>query len=499
MSRSSAAGRMPENRRELIVISDPGVLNPPESSLIQPLPTVHTLLSELSAEMGEPFQLLPLFAREPEAETETVDMTAEMAEAIEGLHNFYRVDAPEDKLDQIAEKLRQDSRIQGAYVRPEPEIPRPVALEPEKDVSPLPSATPDFGERQGYLNAAPAGIDAYYAWTLPGGYGNRVRIIDLEGGWNFAHEDLQFNEQGVIGTANDYNDHGTAVLGVMGGDHDAKGIKGICPEARIAGIAWNESCASAGDSPDVLLDSIRICAPEAIRKAADQLRTGDILLLEMHVPGPHYNYVWRPDQRGYIAIEWYPDMLAAIKYAVAKGILVVEAAGNGGENLDAPMYDQPKDGFPPNWSNPFRRQGRDSGAILVGAGAPPKGTHGRNHGPERSRLDFSNYGSAIDAQGWGREVTTAGYGDLSRGSGENSWYTDQFSGTSSASPIVAGALACLQSIHLTRGGRQLPYATVREMLRTTGTPQQDAPGRPASQRIGNLPDLRAMISRLNGF
>lgn len=171
-SRASAVGRMPENRRELIVISDPGALNPPESSLIQPLPTVHTLLSELSAEMGESFQLLPLFARGQEAEAKTVEMTAEMAEAKAGLHIFYRVDAPYDKLDQIAEKLRQGSRIQGAYVRPEPEIPRPVALEAEKDVSPLPSATPDFGERQGYLNAAPTGIDAYYAWTLPGGYGN---------------------------------------------------------------------------------------------------------------------------------------------------------------------------------------------------------------------------------------------------------------------------------------------------------------------------------------
>ncbi|MEK8170065.1 hypothetical protein NKH77_10840 [Streptomyces sp. M19] len=43
-----------------------------------------------------------------------------------------------------------------------------------------------------------------------------------------------------------------------------------------------------------------------------------------------------------------------------------------------------------------------------GAGAPPPGTHGRDHGPDRSRLEFSNYGMRLDAQGWGREVTTTG-------------------------------------------------------------------------------------------
>ncbi|WP_424993745.1 S8 family serine peptidase [Paenibacillus polymyxa] len=75
---------------------------------------------------------------------------------------------------------------------------------------------------------------------------------------------------------------------------------------------------------------------------------------------------------------------------------------------------------------------------------------------------------------------------------------DQFSGTSSASPIVAGALACLQSIHLTRGERQLPYATVRELLRTTGSPQQDA-GQTCQPTDWQSADLRALISRLNEF
>ena len=158
------------------------------------------------------------------------------------------------------------------------------------------------------------------------------------------------------------------------------------------------------------------------------------------------------------------------------------------------LYQTPGAGFPAGWRNSFRRTNRDSGAIVVGAGAPPPGTHGRDHGPDRSRLDFSNWGALIDAQGWGREVTTCGYGDLQGGTNEDLWYTDTFSGTSSASPIVTGAIACIQGMAKARGRPVLTPAQVRNCLRSTGSPQQDAPGRPATQRIGNRPDLRAFAT-----
>ena len=73
---------------------------------------------------------------------------------------------------------------------------------------------------------------------------------------------------------------------------------------------------------------------------------------------------------GTIAIEWWPDDYAAIRNAVTRGILVIEAAGNGAENLDDAIYQAPAPGFPAGWTNPFRRSNRDSGAIVVGAGAP---------------------------------------------------------------------------------------------------------------------------------
>lgn len=135
------------------------------------------------------------------------------------------------------------------------------------------------------------------------------------------------------------------------------------------------------------------------------------------------------------------------------------------------------------------------------SGRSPPGTHGRDHGPDRSRLAFSNYGARIDAQGWGREVTTTGgfwdrAGDLQGGAEEIAWYTDTFSGTSSASPVVVGALACLQGILRAAQLVAMSPEQARDVLRRTGSPQQDAPGRPASQRIGNRPDIKAAVTHL---
>ncbi|WP_260397749.1 S8 family serine peptidase [Sphingopyxis sp. JAI128] len=180
----------------------------------------------------------------------------------------------------------------------------------------------------------------------------------------------------------------------------------------------------------------------------------------------------------------------AIRRAVKRGIIVVEAAGNGAENLDDALYDVPGPRFPGDWENPFK-PGADSGAIIVGAGAPPRG----NHGPARSRLGFSNYGQRVDCQGWGREVATTGYGNLYAGSSEDEWYTDSFSGTSSASPIVTGAIAVLQGI-AKEAGTLLTPDSARTKLRSTGTPQQASPTAPVSQRIGSLPDLEALIATL---
>lgn len=401
------------------------------------------------------------------------------------LTRYYLVQAPTDSLERLQQDLLNDPLIDGAYIQPAPEpavvMEMPPALSDE-----APPATPDFSARQLYLDAAPGGIGARSAWSRPGARGTGVRVIDIEGAWRFSHEDLVHNQGGVIGgtqsTDIGWRNHGTAVIGVFGGDQNAFGVTGIAPDAHTRAI----SIFGTGQS-----------TAKAIADAANALSAGDIILIELHAPGPRFNFQAPNGQRGFIAMEFWPANFAAIVHATqVRGVLVIEAAGNGAENYDDPLYNTRPSGFPPTWRNPFNLSNPQSGAIIVGAGAPPPGTHGRDHGPDRSRLDFSNFGARVDVQGWGREVTTCGYGDLQGGSNEDLWYTDTFSGTSSASPVVVGAVASLQGALRARNRPLLTPATATNLLRTTGSPQQDAPGRPATQRIGNRPDLEQALRTL---
>lgn len=462
---------------ELVVVADPaaglqaGTADPstpgaPDAPTAAPGVDTGTLASILQSAGAE---LLALFDAPQADEAQAAE---QQGNVLPDLSVFFTVSAPEEGVEELAAQLRAQDAVLGAFVAP------PVAL-PETATPATP--TPDFSTRQGYLGAAPDGIDAFSAWGTAGGDGTGVRIVDVEGGWCLTHEDLAQNSGGLIaGTpfaALSWRNHGTAVMGAIGGDAGGVGITGIAPNAVLSAISHGT-----------------IGSAQAIRLAAKQLHAGDLLLLEMHRPGPRHAFTLRDDQLGYIAVEWWPHNFAAIAFAVAQGVVVVEAAGNGAEDLDDAIYDTPATGFPGTWVNPFRRHLADCGAIIVGAGAPPPSTHGRDHGPDRSRLDFSNFGRSVDAQGWGREVTTTGYGDLQSGD-EAHLYTDTFSGTSSASPIVTGALACAQGAVLAAGKTPVVPWRARQLVRAFGSPQQDAPTRPATERIGRRPDLAVLLPR----
>lgn len=298
--------------------------------------------------------------------------------------------ADDRDLKALQTELLKEDNVVAAYIKPPAE--EPVAKN---------WTTGDLEGSQGYLEKAPNGIDAKYAWRFAGGRGDNISIADVEQGFNFDHEDFPKNFGGFLAGDNidSSKNHGTAVLGVLAANDDTKGVTGISHNARIYAISHN----GLGTS-------------QAIIRAADKMKKGDIILLEVHRRGPAGNKDIRQD--GYIAIEWWPDDFAAIVYAVGKGIVVVEAAGNGGEDLDARIYNTPQDGFPSNWKNPFNKKNPQSGAVVVGAGYPTAGK-------DLTKYGYSNWGSRVDTQGWGGGVATIGYGGLQS---DQTLILDPFSG-----------------------------------------------------------------------
>ncbi|KAI9723405.1 MAG: hypothetical protein M1812_001289 [Candelaria pacifica] len=406
--------------------------------------------------------------------------------------SFYHVQGPLENLDQLAKDLIAEDLVEAAYVKPGYSLPVMDQPSPKLVNNRRRVATPSFVVKQTYLGPGPGGIEAVpYASSLLGGRGEGIQIIDVESAWHLTHEDLPEHQGGLVGGQNGddmaFVNHGTAVAGIIGGDLNDFGVTGIVPDASFRASSDVNRTRSA-----------------AIKVAADNLNAGDIIMLEVQRAGPLASGSTE-QQHGLIPVEWWPDEFAAIQYAVAKGILVVQAAGNGNQDLDNPVYQKPLSGFPPGWKNPFNPANPQSGAILVGAGAPPPPGNSSSS-TDRSRLWFSNYGKRLDVQGWGGGVVTTGYGDLQGGADQDRWYTSQFSGTSSATPIVTGVLAAVQGILLANKLDLLTPARAIELLRSTGFPQQNSTLYPSTQRIGNRPNVRQLViaaansepSRTNG-
>ncbi len=383
---------------------------------------------------------------------------------IADLNNYFILTVPEG--------IETVTWIDRLNALPEVEMARTLPLPPPP---PLPD---DYQYKQGYLNDATDGIGAISAWGIPGGLGDpsnapAVKICDFEYAWNDDHYDLptftRLIPSGMTPSEPYGNDHGTAVMGVIVSLNNGWGTTGAAYEANpyVAPVYLNSSWQLT----------------TAMTHAMPYFSEGDVWLIEQHLPGP--NYPGGDTQQGYVSVEWIESCYNVILTAIGNGIHVVEAAGNGSEDFDDPIYSTGNGG---HW--PFLPE-NNSGAIYVGGGAVPEEFNGSQ--VDRSRLTYSNYGSRLDVQGWGEQVMTTGYGDYYSTEGEDYYYTSTFNGTSSSSPVVASAVIALESIYRERtGGGHMDTDVLRDFLKATGSPQQDGYN-PASEHIGPRPDVLAAI------
>ncbi|PRZ12242.1 subtilisin family serine protease [Laceyella sediminis] len=358
------------------------------------------------------------------------------------LMQYYAVTVPKGMdAEQLAKQYERSSLVELAYVEGTPV--QPPAVTPQDD--------PRSGN-QGYLKPAPEGIDAHFAWTKAGGDGSGITFVDLEQGWELNHEDLAAKRiQLISGVNKAYHSHGTAVLGEVVAVDNTLGDIGITPNATAKVVSqWRtQSTYSTAD---------------AILSAVNTMKPGDVLLLEAQTTAPGYNT--------YLPVEVEPAVFDAIRTGTDRGITIVEAAGNGANDLDAYKDSQGK--YVLNRNSP---DFRDSGAIMVGAASS---------GTVHKRLSFSNYGSRIDCYGWGENIDTT-YGNL----GETNRYTTSFNGTSGASPIVAGAAVAVQGAAYAKYQSYYSPATLRSILSNPqfGTPSAN----PSTDKIGVMPDLRKIL------
>lgn len=257
-----------------------------------------------------------------------------------------------------------------------------------------------------------------------------VTVVDVEQGW--ARELMSFPIPTLLGSGVNHSEksHGANTVNVLKGrSTDSDLLQGLAGNAKIlTGSIWKRVGLRIREKTEEQLVEI-FTHPEVKR--------GDIVLLEIQT--------YLRKRGGYLPIEAEPALLHLITYAVANGVIVIEAAANGsidmGDLIKTTLYDL----VPRSRLQSVLDNMKKHSAIMVGAiGA---GSGSRN---------ISNYGQRVDCYCYGEVVNTF----HSEGSG----YL-QFSATSLASAIVASLAARIQMAAKSSGRSLLP-SEMRSMLKS---------------------------------
>jgi subtilisin family serine protease len=279
------------------------------------------------------------------------------------------------------------------------------------------------------------------AWAVHNVSGQNVVIADIDAGFFLGHQDLTnvdpdhvFNAfDGTTDvTAGNHKDHGTGVLGIAGAAMNGVGIAGFAFNASLWPIQTD-----AGNNPPLPFNPVA----HAIDWVTGEDSGGKRVVINI--------VVQTGDKGGNIEQDGAVNL--AIRNAIAKGLVVCVAAGDG--DLDAGLHDDQVTPIAPA-----------TGSILVGA------TDYDDNGNPRATGDNG------EASNWGPAVTVCAPGDIDRDptcSAGPDTYTNTLGGTSGAAPKVAGTIALMLEAN-----PDLTHDEVKEILVKKGSPPDPNTNRP---------------------
>jgi subtilisin family serine protease len=245
-------------------------------------------------------------------------------------------------------------------------------------------------------------VDADLSYTRSGNGAGTVNadIAIIDTGIAYNHPDLNIYKRvdfiGGTSLANDQNGHGSHVAGIAAAKDNSVGVVGVAPGARL----WNLK----------VLDSTGAGTVSTLIKALDYVTANAKRIEVTNIS---------------LGCSCSSQALnTAISNAVKAGVTIVSAAGNQAKNVASVS--------PPNHPSVIAVSAITDTDGKCGA----KGTKS-SYGSDDTFASFSNYGLAIDVAAPGVSIVST-YKSNSYGT---------LTGTSMASPHVAGAVALYKSSH----------------------------------------------------